>query len=356
MEFRCVLHLDMDYFFAQVEELKNPDLKGKPVVVGADPRGGVGRGVVATSNYEARKFGIRSGMAISQAYRLCHEAVFVSPNFKNYVSASQSIMKILRSSAGKFQSGGIDEAYLDISEEVEDFEEAKLYAQRIKDKIWQQERLTGSIGVGPNKLIAKIASDFQKPNGLTVVVPEKVLDFLAPLPARRIPGIGPKTEAKLREIGIVVVNDLRKPSLDDLTRKFGVYGNWLWASSRGIDDRAVDEYREVKSIGRERTFSKDVGDVFLIQEELEDLCEEVCAYARKARAWFRTITIKIRFEDFETHTRAFSLKTATTDLSALNSTAWRLLHEALGNKKVRLIGVRVSGFKEVVGQKMLAEY
>ena len=205
---RVILHVDLDAFFPSVEVREHPELKGRPVVVGADPKEGKGRGVVSSASYEARKFGVRSAMPISRAWKLCPNCVYLRPHFDLYIKASTSIMRILKSHADKFEQGGIDEAYLDISSKVKDFGEASEFAKRLMEEVLERERLTCSIGVAPNKLVAKIASDFKKPYGLTVVKPEDVKGFLFPLAARKIPGIGPKTERALKELNIETVNGM----------------------------------------------------------------------------------------------------------------------------------------------------
>ena len=199
---RVILHVDLDAFFPSVEVRELPEFKGKPVVVGADPKEGKGRGVVSSASYEARKFGIRSAIPISRAWKLCPDCVYLRPHFDLYIPASNVVMQILRSHADKFEQGGIDEAYLDISSKVKDFCEASEFAKRLMEEVLEEERLTFSIGVAPNKLAAKIASDFKKPYGLTVVKPEEVKGFLFPLAARKIPGVGPKTERALKELNM----------------------------------------------------------------------------------------------------------------------------------------------------------
>src|SRR5512136_65468 len=205
---RIILHIDLDAFFPSVEVREHPELKGKPVVVGADPKEGKGRGVVSSASYEARKFGIRSAMPISRAWKLCPDSVFLRPHFDLYVPASNSIMRILKSHADKFEQGWIDEAYLDISNKVKDFDEAAEFAKRLMEEVLEKEKLTCSIGVAPNKLVAKIASDFKKPYGLTIVKPEDVQSFQFPLPVGKIPGVGATTERALKELNIETVHDL----------------------------------------------------------------------------------------------------------------------------------------------------
>ena len=229
-------------------------MKGKPVVVGADPKGGIGRGVVSSASYEARKYGIRSALPISRAWKLCPNCVYLRPHFDLYIKASNSIMKILKNHADRFEQGGIDEAYLDISSRVKDFDEAGEFAKRLMEEVLDKEKLTCSIGVAPNKMVAKIASDYKKPYGLTAVKEEDVKGFLSPLKVRKIPGVGPKTDRRLKELKIETVSDLATLNPEAMTRQFGVWGARLHEYANGIDFSEVVEGYETKSIGREVTF------------------------------------------------------------------------------------------------------
>jgi DNA polymerase IV (archaeal DinB-like DNA polymerase) len=340
---RVILHVDLDAFFPSVEIREHPEYKGKPVVVGADPKEGKGRGVVSSASYEARKFGIRSAMPISGAWKLCQDCVYLRPHIDLYVPASNSIMRILKSHADKFEQGGIDEAYLDISSRVKDFDEAKEYGKRIMEEVLEKEGLTCSIGAAPNKLVAKIASDFRKPYGLTVVKPEDVQDFLFPLDVRKIPGVGPKTERALKELNIQTVRDLASAKPEMLTRLFGTWGARLHELANGIDNSEVVEEYETKSIGRDTTFEADADDEVQIFQVLDQLAEEVHADVIANGFKFKTITVRVRYQDFDTHTRSKSLLFPTNDLDILTNTAKRLVAPFLrGSKKVRLVGVRVS--------------
>ena len=223
---RIILHTDMDSFFASVEIREKPELKGQPVVVGSDPKGGTGRGVVSTCSYEARKYGIHSAMPISKAYKRCPDCVFLPVNMKLYKNVSENVMNILRGFAEKFEQVSIDEAYL-VPINIRNFEDAVLCAHNIKDEVESQEGITCSVGIGPNKLIAKIASGFQKPDGLTLVKPEDVKDFLFPLPVSKIPGIGEKTTEALKLMGITKVEELANCDTQRLTEKFGKMGLWM---------------------------------------------------------------------------------------------------------------------------------
>jgi DNA polymerase IV (DinB-like DNA polymerase) len=340
---RVILHVDLDAFFPSVEVRERPEFKGKPVVVGADPKEGRGRGVVSSASYEARKFGIKSAMPISRAWKLCPNCVYLRPHFDLYIPASNSIMKILRSHADKFEQGGIDEAYLDISSQVKDFEEAREFAKQLMEEVLEKERLTCSVGVAPNKLVAKIASDFKKPYGLTVVKEEDVKEFLFLLDVRKIPGVGPKTERILKEANIETISDLVSAKPEMLTRLFGVWGVRLHEFANGIDSSEVVEEYETKSIGRDTTFEKDADDEARILQVLDELAEEVHEDVIANGFKFKTITVRVRYQHFDTHTRSKSLLFPTNDLNILRNNAKRLIAPFLrGNKKIRLIGVRVS--------------
>jgi DNA polymerase IV (DinB-like DNA polymerase) len=340
---RVILHVDLDAFFPSVEVREHPEFKDKAVVVGADPKEGKGRGVVSSASYEARKFGIRSAMPISRAWKLCPDCIYLRPHFDLYVPASNSIMRILKSHADKFEQGGIDEAYLDISRRVTDFDAAREYAKKIMEEVLEKEKLTCSIGVGPNKMVAKIASDIKKPYGLTVVKEEDVKEFLFPLDVRKIPGVGPKTERILKESNIGIISDLATTKPEILTRLFGVWGARLHEFANGIDSSEVVEEYETKSIGRDTTFEKDADDDEQILQVLDELSEEVHEDVIANGFKFKTITVRVRYQHFDTHTRSKSLLFPTNDLDILRNNAKRLIAPFLrGNKKVRLIGVRVS--------------
>ena len=342
---RIIFHLDMDHFYTAVEERERPELKGKPVIVGADPKEGKGRGVVSTSNYEARKAGIRSGIPISRAWRLCPKAVYLQPNFPLYMKASNAVMRIAKSYADKFEQWGIDEAFLDVSNRASNFEEAETLAAEIKKEIKDLENLTCSIGVGPNKLVAKIASDFHKPNGLTVVKEADVETFLSPMPVRKLLWVGRKTEAKLKSLGIETIGDLAKVDPTLLSAMFGVMGIQMHLMARGIDNSDVEERTGVKSISHETTFEEDTYDTNEVLKALDKLSELVTHEAADQLLFFKTVTIKLRYENFETHTWSKTLQYMTNRPQDLKKTARDLLQKHLKrDRKVRLIGVRVSTF------------
>lgn len=342
---RIIVHVDMDHFYSAVEEREHPEYKGRPVIVGADPKEGKGRGVVSTCNYEAREFGVRSGMPISRAWKLCPDAVYLQPDFKLYGKVSSRIMAILRKYADKFEQWGFDEAFLDISSRAKSFQEAKKVAEAIKQEIHDREGLTCSVGVGPNKLVAKIASDFKKPDGLTVMEEKAAQDFLAPLPVRNLLWVGKKTERRLNSIGIRTIGDLARYDVSVLTEKFGVMGAQYHLMARGIDESEVAERGEVKSVGREITFEEDTSDLDLILGTLDKLSETVHREVVRLKMLFKTVTVKVRFENFETHTHGKTLPSFTNRLQDLQRTARELAEAYLRqNRKVRLVGVRVSSF------------
>lgn len=351
---RVIFHLDMDHFYTAVEERERPEIRGKPVVVGADPKGGKGRGVVSTSNYEARKVGVRSGMPISQAWRLCPEAVYLPPNFPLYIKVSNEIMAIARSYADKFEQWGIDEAFLDVSDRVSGFVEAEALALKIKQDIRLKESLTCSIGVGPNKLIAKVASDFRKPDGLTVVRGEEAEGFLAPLAVRKLLWVGRKTEEKLKALGVNTIGDLARFDASALTSMFGVLGWQLHLMARGLDRSEVEERVGVKSVSHETTFEEDTADPVAVLQALDELSAAVQKETLDQHLLFKTVTLKIRYENFETHTRSHTLPFLTNRLYDLQKTERELLSGCLHkDRKVRLIGVRVSSLVSSEKQKTL---
>ena len=351
---RFIFHLDMDHFYTAVEERENPAIKGRPVVVGSDPKEGKGRGVVSTSNYEARAEGVRSGMPISQAWRLCPQAVYLPPDFPLYIKVSGEIMEIARNYAGKFEQWGIDEAFLDVTNKVRDWPEAEALARQIKLEIKEKEQLTASIGVGPNKLVAKIASDFQKPDGLTVVKEEDAQKFLEPLAVRKLLWVGRKTEAKLRALGINTIGDLARYDPTALGSMFGVMGVQMHLMAQGIDRSEVEERVGVKSISHETTFEEDTADSAALLIALDGLCVGVQKEAAEQKLLFKTVTVKIRYKGFETHTKSKTLTHLTNRVDDLKKTAKELLLPYIGSdRKIRLIGVRVSSLESCERQKTL---
>ncbi len=334
-------------FFAAVEEKLNPSIKNKPVIVGADPKQGRGRGVVSTCNYLARKYGLKSGMPISKAYKLCPEGIYLPVNIQLYRKVSERIMSILRRYAVKFQQVSIDEAFLDVTRKVKSFDEAEKLALEIKKEILEKEGLTCSIGVAPNKLVAKIASNFSKPDGLLVIKPGKVKDFLSPLKVELLWGIGEKTAEKLKKLGIETIGDLAQAETRLLIEKLGNYGGELQKLARGLDESEVEERGITKSVSKEKTFERDTKNKFEILSTLMKLCSEVLKKVKKKKLLFRTVTVKVRFEDFETHSKSKTLKSYVQELNILKSTANELFRNfSTDKRKVRLVGVKVSNLLE----------
>ncbi len=282
---------------------ENPEIKGKPVIVGADPKEGKGRGVVVVCSYEARKFGIHSAQPISQAYRLCPNGVYLRPNYELYEESSEQVMQILRPYAAKFEQISIDEAFMDLTGKVANYEEAELLSTKIKQEVKGKAQLTCSVGIAPNKSVAKIASDFGKPDGLTIVLPGKVQEFLTPLPVNKISGIGKKTTEMLRGMGVNSIGDLATSPPSKLTDVFGKYGTRIWQIANGIDEEEVITTYSIKSISSETTFDEDVADKERLLEAFRSLIDDVHARVRSQNMLFRTVGIKVRLEDFTTFTR-----------------------------------------------------
>jgi len=351
---RIIAHVDMDAFYASVEARHNPALRDKPVVVGADPKEGRGRGVVEAASYAARRYGIRAAMPISRAWKLAQAAIargeepvaFVHGNRRLYVEMSERVMAIIAPVGDAFEEASIDEAYLDLSS-LGSFEAAVERARTLKREIAEREGLTCSVGLGPNKLVAKIASDFKKPDGLTVVTPDEVQAFLDPMSIRVIPGIGPKTEAELNERGIRTVRDLRSLDAVRLSEWFGRWGDDLHAKARGLSDSVVSNEWEPKSVGEQETFEVNTLDVDFILQRVRALAAEV--FGRLQRQGFRacrTVTITVRFAHFRTLTRAHTSREEVASEEALYAAAAQLFspffdaRENPRGTKIRLIGVR----------------
>jgi DNA polymerase IV (DinB-like DNA polymerase) len=343
---RVVFHVDLNAFYVSVEVVDDPKLKGLPVAVGADPAGGRSRGVVMTASYEARKLGLKSGMPISTAYRLAPDAVYLPPRWERYADVSAKVMEILRKHADRFEQTGIDEAYLDVSARAKTLEEAKGIALEIKKEIRESVGLTCSIGIAPNKSLAKIASDRQKPDGLTIVPFDDPRGFLAPLPPSVIPGIGPKTQAFLEEKQIATIAQLQGLSGQQLMKWFGKTGVWLWGVIQAEERLPVYERDMLKSMSVERTFDKDVDDFARVSAQVDIEARELAERVREANVKFKVVGIKIRFKGFQTFTREATLAGFTESEETLRHEARALLKEFERNpKSVRLIGVRVSNLR-----------
>jgi DNA polymerase IV (DinB-like DNA polymerase) len=342
-ERRAILHVDLDAFYVSAEMREHPELRGLPVVVGADPDGGKGRGVVVACSYEARKFGLRSGMPISVAYRLCPQAKYIPPSWGLYERVSEEVMSTLKGFADKFEQGSIDEAFLDVSTKAGDEKSAAGYAREVKKVVKDRHGLTCSIGVAPNKSSAKIASDRNKPDGLMVVPFNDVVGFLAPLPIGVVPGIGKKTGDFLSEKGISTIEQLQKLEGKQLLSWFGKNGVWLWGVIHGQENVEVRQQEIAKSLSVERTFKEDVNDFLEVRKEAADGASELMRRVKSAGYSYRVAGIKIRFRGFETHTREKTLVSHTDSELPLMEAVDKLLDEFESKgKPVRLVGVRVA--------------
>ncbi len=339
------LHLDMDSFYASVEMHRRPELANKPVVIGADPKHGKGRGVVSTCSYEARAFGIRSAIPISQAFVLCPQAVFLPPDFPVYACESRAVMDILSSYGYPMEQVSIDEAFLNITP-LGNFIAAQQFAEEIKANIQHQLGLPCSVGIAPSMAVAKIASDFQKPDGLTVVPPSALQDFLNPLPVRKISGVGKKAEALLFEMGIRTIGDLAGCDVQELIGRFGRSAVALHQLAHGIDGSDIAVGQEVKSLSRETTFETDTDDPALIGSTMDALADSVCDNLEEEHLRFRTVTLKIRYQGFITRSRSRSLSHFTGDATAARSLGRTLFREVYDGRKIRLLGIRLSSFEK----------
>ena len=343
----------MDAFYAAVEERDRPELRGKPVIIGADPKGGAGRGVVSTANYAARKFGVGSAMPISTAYRLCPQGVFISPDMAKYSAISKEIRTVFEAFTDLVEPISVDEAFLDVTASVRLFGDGETIARKIKARIREETQLTASVGVASAKLIAKIASDLEKPDGLVVVPPGTERAFLAPLPVRRLWGIGPKMEERLAKLGIHTVGQLADASM---TKLLGTHGLDLQRLARGEDDRpVVSDSGPARSVSVEHTFDADEGSPRVLRKALLRLADELSRRLRAESLAGRTVTLKYRDETFRTTTHARSGKTPTNVASDLFGTASALFDDVHGSRKVRLLGIGVSGFAEPVQKSLFAE-
>jgi nucleotidyltransferase/DNA polymerase involved in DNA repair len=343
MKNRYIIHVDMDAFFAAIEERDRPELKGKPIVIGADPKKGKGRGVVSTCSYEARKCGIHSAMPISIAYKKCPECVFLPVDLEKYNRVSAQIVEILSGFSPTLEQVSVDEAFLDITGTYKLFGTPHETCLKIKERIKKETGLTASIGLAPNKMAAKIASGLKKPDGLVEVEKEGLISFLEPLDIGLIWGVGPKTKAELNRMGISTIGDLAGRSEDELISLFGKNGAWFWEVSRGIDESEVVTEREAKSISNESTFDEDTADRRLIEKELSALSELVADRLREEKIKARTITLKIRLEGFRTYTRAATLQEPTNFTEDVIRAVQKLYEDfEIKERKVRLVGVRAS--------------
>ncbi|MEM1024636.1 MAG: DNA polymerase IV [Myxococcota bacterium] len=345
MSKRAIIHVDMDAFYASVEQRDRPELKGRPVVVGGRPEG---RGVVAAASYEARGYGIRSAMPCARAARLCPEAVFVPPDFAKYAEVSKVIRRLFLEVTDLVEPLSLDEAFLDVSERSEAPERI---ARRLKRQIREQTGLTASAGVGPNKFVAKLASDLDKPDGLVVVRPSEVRELLTELPVRRLWGVGPKTAQRLEEAGLKTIGDVRDRG-EGMVKLFGRHGAGLLELAHGQDDRPVVPDRAPKSRGAERTFPKDLRQRDEIEAVIRRLAQEVAAALHKRRLEGRTVVLKVRYANFKTVTRSRT-QAHVSDEAEITRLALRLLEDTeAGRRPVRLLGVSVSGLSPRTGEQL----
>ena len=338
-----VAHLDLDAFFAAVEELENPELRTQALVVGGDTRG---RGVVATANYVARRFGIHSAMSAAEALRRCPHAVFIRPRHSLYRDYSRHVWATVRGVVPTVEQTGIDEGYLDVGEVARDFLEARVVAEAVQTAVRAATSLTCSIGVAPCKVVAKIGSDARKPGGLVVVVPGQEAAFLAPLDVRKLPGVGPKAEQRLRAAGVETVGALAHLSDSELRRLLpGSVGAMLRDRARGIDPRTLELDAERISISVENTFERDLTDRAQLHAELRRMADEVAGHLQRTGRTARTVTTKVRYTDFSIRSRSTSLRVGIDDAEQIGELACGLLDRALTDRPgaLRLVGVGVSG-------------
>jgi len=338
---RRIVHLDMDAFYASVEQRDDPELRGKPVAVGGRPES---RGVVAAASYEARVFGVRSAMPMARAVRLCPELVVVPPDFERYRSVSVQVMDILRTCTLLVEPLSLDEAYLDVTENLWGEPLGSRVAKRLKNEILERTGLTASAGVAPNKFLAKIASGYRKPDGLTVISPDRVESFLQELPVEALWGVGPVTARKLHQAGISKLTDIRSVDIDLLRRTVGSQADWLRQLSLGDDPRPVEPHRDAKSSSTENTYAEDLVSLDSIRAELDRMARENAEWLERKRLTARTVTIKVRYADFTTVTRSHTLSMPTADSDLIASWAVELITRTeAGRRPVRLLGVRVQG-------------
>jgi len=342
-EKRTIVHIDMDAFYASVEQLDYPEYRNKPVVVGADPAGGKGRGVVSAASYEAREFGIHSALPISTAYRLCPDAVYLRPRFKRYTAVSKAVMHLLGEFSPVVEQISIDEAFLDCTGAEKLFGSQKELALRIKDRIREETGLTASVGIASNKSIAKIASELKKPDGLLICPPGHEREFIRGLSLKYLWGAGSKTIEKLQSMGFSTIGNVAASSPEKLVQALGKYGTKLWELANGIDARPVSNTTLRKSISEEITFQKDVDQDSYVEHVLFEISDRLTRKMRNKGIKGKTVTVKIRLHTFETHTRSRSFPYYINDMDTVRSAALQLYRGFKREKsKIRLIGIAVS--------------
>jgi DNA polymerase IV (DinB-like DNA polymerase) len=363
LETRIVFHIDFDYFYAQCEEVRSPELKSKPVCVCVYSDRGGDSGAIATANYTARKYGVKSGIPIAFAKKRLEErkdAVFLPVDFDYYFEISEKAMEIMKDNADIFEYVGKDEAYLDVTKRVEgNYEKASHLAQQIKNSIREKVKLSCSIGISPNKLISKIASDFQKPDGLTIVSPDKIEQFLEPLEIRAIPGIGSKTEKRFSEMNLKIIQDLKKLDVFTLNNEFGrKSGTHIYNAVRGIDNEPVKEREARIQYSKITTLKEDSKDYQFLSENIIKLCKEVHDVVLKNNQMFKSIGIHFVQSDLSNKSKSRMLRNSTTSLEELQKNADQLLKEALENQTItiRRLGVKVAELSDVQGQSDITSY
>ncbi len=340
---RTIVHVDMDAFYASCEIRENPALKGTPVIVGGDPV--KGRGVVTTCSYAAREYGIHSAMPITEAYNLCPHGTYLRPNFALYKKISDSIMNVLEQFSDIFQRAGIDEAYMDATQKVTAYETPLTFGKAVKNAVLTQEKISCSVGIAPSKSVAKIASDYKKPGGITVVPKEELFTFLRPLPVEKISGVGVKTKEILNNYGITTIGQLEKTDPRELTKILGKSGKWLWSIANGKDDRAVGHFGSLKSMGKEHTFSKDTRNIQDIYGSITWIAERLNQKLERRHIEYKTVSIKVRLKGFETYTRSKTVPYSTGSKSTIISVSKQLFEEFRG-RYVRLIGIRLTNLRK----------
>ncbi len=333
---RTILHADLDAFYASVEQMDNPELRGRPVVVGGPPEA---RGVVAAASYEARRFGVRSAMPMSRAFRLCPQAVQLSPRFDRYAEVSRQVMAIFRDVTPLVEPLSLDEAFLDATEAVASAG-AEALARELKRRVKEETGLTVSIGVGTNKTVAKIASDREKPDGLVVVPPGEEASFLGPMSVRSLWGVGPKAEEALAGMGVRTIGGLAQADVAALTVRFGVRGQWFHRIANGLDDRPVETEHERKSVGAENTFPRDLSDGPELRQFLGRVAQDVARRLRDKGVKARTVVLKLRYSDFRTITRQAGLSEGADSAEQLAAAARALLDKTVRpDDRFRLLGI-----------------
>ena len=335
---RKIIHVDMDAFYASVEQMDNPELKGKPIAVGGSEK----RGVVSAASYEARKFGVRSAMSGLQAKRNCPDLIFVRPNFERYHEISKKIRKIFRDYTDLVEPLSLDEAYLDVTENKKGNPSASLIAKEIRERIFKEVGLTASAGISVNKFVAKVASDYNKPNGQKTVNPEEVLEFLEQLDIRKFYGVGKVTAEKMYQLGIFTGKDLKSKTLEYLDENFGKSGRYYYYIVRGIHNSEVKPNRTRKSLAAERTFNENLSSEIFMLEKLDKIAKEVSRRLEKSKVAGKTVTLKIKYSDFTLQTRSKTLPYFVSDKSIILETAKDLLYQEKMNNSVRLLGISMS--------------